>query len=63
VSSNDLTTITRGAYGTATHWNFKLDSAHSDATIVYDATRLDTQWGEAVNASSVTLEPGLLVIK
>ena len=57
ISSNDLTTITRGAFGTATPGTSN-GQAHSDATIVYDATDWNG-WGEAVNASSVSLEPGL----
>ena len=57
VSTNDLTTITRGAYGTATAGTSNGQS-HSDAATVYDATNY-TQWGNAVNASDVTLEPGL----
>ena len=56
ISSNDLTTITRGAYGTAVSGT--TGSAHSDGATVYDATNY-TQWGNAVNASDVTLEPGL----
>ena len=56
VSSNDLTTITRGAYGTAVAGT--TGSAHSDGATVYNATNY-TQWGNAVNASDVTLEPGL----
>jgi hypothetical protein len=56
ISSNDLTTITRGAYGTAVSGT--TGSAHSDGETVYDATNY-TQWGNAVNASDVTLEPGL----
>ena len=51
VSSNDLTGITRGQKGTST-------AAHSDEAIVYNATDY-TGWGEAVNASDLTLEPGL----
>jgi len=57
ISAPDLTTITRGAYGTATPGTSN-GQAHSDATIVYDATDWNG-WGEAVNASSVSLEPGL----
>ena len=57
ISSNDLTGITRGAYGTATPGTSN-GQAHSDATIVYDATDWNG-WGDAVNASSVSLEPGL----
>ena len=56
VSSNDLTTITRGAYGSAVAGT--TGSAHSDGATVYNATNY-TQWGNAVNASDVTLEPGL----
>ena len=56
MSSNDLTTITRGAYGTAVTGT--TGSAHSDGATVYNATNY-TQWGNAVNASDVTLEPGL----
>ena len=51
VSSNDLTGITRGQKGTST-------AAHSDGDIVYNATDY-TGWGDAVNASDLTLEPGL----
>jgi hypothetical protein len=51
VSSNDLTGITRGQKGTST-------AAHSDEAIVYNATDY-TGWGDAVNASDLTLEPGL----
>ena len=57
ISSNDLTTITRGADGTATTGTSNGQS-HSDATTVYNATNY-TGWGEAVNASAVILEPGL----
>ena len=57
VSSPNLTTITRGAYGTATAGTSN-GQAHSDATIVYDATDWNG-WGDAVNASTVSLEPGL----
>jgi hypothetical protein len=51
VSSPNLTTITRGADGTDT-------AAHADGTAVVDATNY-SDWGEAVLASEVTLEPGL----
>jgi hypothetical protein len=51
VSSPDLTTITRGVDGTST-------AAHADGTAVVDATNY-SDWGEAVLASEVTLEPGL----
>ena len=57
ISAPDLTTITRGAYGTATPGTSN-GQAHLDATIVYDATDWNG-WGDAVNASSVSLEPGL----
>ena len=57
VSTNDLTTITRGAYGTATVGTSN-GQTHADATAVYNATNY-TPWGNAVNASDVTLEPGL----
>jgi hypothetical protein len=51
ISSPDLTTITRGVDGTST-------AAHADGTAVVDATNY-SDWGEAVLASEVTLEPGL----
>ena len=51
VSSPNLTTITREADGTST-------AAHADGTAVVDATNY-SDWGEAVLASEVTLEPGL----
>ena len=57
ISLNDLTTITRGAYGTATVGTSN-GQTHADATAVYNATNY-TPWGNAVNASDVTLEPGL----
>ena len=51
VSSPDLTTITREVDGTS-------KAAHADGTAVVDATNY-SDWGEAVLASEVTLEPGL----
>ena len=56
VSTNDLTTCTRGAKGTAVP--VTTGSAHSSLTTVTDAT-LYTGWGSAVAASTVSLEPGL----
>ena len=57
VSTNDLTTITRGAKGTATTGTSN-GQAHGDGTTVSNATTY-TGWGSAVNASNLTLEPGL----
>jgi hypothetical protein len=57
VSTNDLTTITRGANGTATTGTSNGQS-HLTGTTVYNATNY-TGWGDAVNASDITLEPGL----
>ena len=57
VSTNNLTTITRGALGTATTGTSN-GQAHIDGTIVYNASAW-TGYGNAVNASNVTLEPGL----
>jgi hypothetical protein len=51
VSSNDLTTITRGVDGSTR-------GAHADAATVDNATNY-AGWGSAVAASTVTLEPGL----
>ena len=51
VSSPNLTTITREVDGTS-------KAAHADGTAVTDATNF-SDWGEAVLASEVTLEPGL----
>ena len=51
VSSPNLTTITREVDGTS-------KAAHADGTSVVDATNF-SDWGEAVLASEVTLEPGL----
>ena len=57
ISAPDLTGITRGAKGTATTGTSN-GQAHSDATTVFNATTY-TGWGSAVNASNITLEPGL----
>ena len=57
ISTNDLTSITRGADGTATPGTSN-GQVHSTGATVYDATTY-AGWGDAVNASSVTLEPGL----
>ena len=57
VSTNDLTTITRGALGTATAGTSN-GQAHLTGATVYDASTW-TGYGDAVNASTVTLEPGL----
>ena len=51
VSSPNLTGITRNVDGTT-------NAAHNTGTAVVDATNY-TDWGEAVLASEVTLEPGL----
>ena len=52
-----MNTITRGADGTATVGTSN-GQAHSDGTVVDNATDY-TGWGDAVVASTVTLEPGL----
>ena len=57
VAGNELTGITRGALGTATTGTSN-GQAHSDGATVTDATDF-TGWGSAVEASTVTLEPGL----
>ena len=57
VSTNDLTGCTRGAKGTATTGTSN-GQAHGDGTTVSNATTY-TGWGSAVNASNLTLEPGL----
>ena len=57
ISSNDLTGITRGAKGTATAGTSN-GQAHSSGADVQDAS-LWGGWGDAVAASTVTLEPGL----
>ena len=51
VSTNDLTVITRAVDGSDR-------SSHADETVVTDATDY-TGWGSAVEASTVSLEPGL----
>ena len=51
VSTNDLTVITRSVDGSTR-------SSHADETVVTDATDY-TGWGSAVEASTVSLEPGL----
>ena len=51
VSSPNLTGITRNVNGTT-------NASHSTSTAVVDATNY-SDWGEAVLASEVTLEPGL----
>jgi len=57
IAGNELTGITRGALGTATTGTSN-GQAHSDGATVTDATDF-TGWGSAVEASTVTLEPGL----
>ena len=57
VAGNELTGITRGALGTATPCTSN-GQAHSDAATVTNATDF-TGFGSAVEASTVTLEPGL----
>ena len=57
VSTNNLTGCTRGAKGTATAGTSN-GQAHGDGTTVSNATTY-TGWGSAVNASNLTLEPGL----
>jgi len=57
IAGNDLTTCVRGASGTATTGTSN-GQAHSDGTTVSNATNY-TGWGNAVNASNITLEPGL----
>ena len=57
VAGVELTGITRGALGTATTGTSN-GQAHSDGETVTNATDY-AGWGEAVEASSVTLEPGL----
>ena len=56
VSSNDLTGIVRGAKGTAVSGT--TGQAHSDGATVTNATEF-TGWGDAVDAGTITLEPGL----
>ena len=57
VAGNELTGITRGALGTATPGTSN-GQAHSDGATVTNATDF-TGFGSAVEASTVTLEPGL----
>ena len=57
IAGNELTGISRGALGTATTGTIN-GQAHSDGAIVTNATEF-TGWGSAVEASTVTLEPGL----
>ena len=55
--TNTLTGITRGAFGTATTGTSN-GQAHSSGAIVTDATEWGG-WGDAVDAGTITLEPGL----
>jgi len=55
--TNTLTGITRGALGTATAGTSN-GQAHSTGATITNATDF-TGWGEAVEASTVTLEPGI----
>ena len=55
--TNTLTGITRGALGTATTGTSN-GQAHSNGATITNATDF-TGWGDAVEASTVTLEPGL----
>ena len=57
VAGVELTGITRGAFGTAT-FGTSNGQVHSDGAVVTNATNYNG-WGSAVEASSVTLEPGL----
>ena len=57
VAGVELTGITRGADGTAT-FGTSNGQAHSDGETVTNATDY-AGWGSAVEASTVTLEPGL----
>ena len=57
VAGNDLQNITRGALGTATPGTSN-GQAHLSGATAQDATNW-AGWGEAVEASTVTLEPGL----
>ena len=57
IAGNELTGITRGALGTAT-FGTSNGQAHSDGAVVTNATDF-TGFGSAVEASTVTLEPGL----
>jgi len=55
--TNTLTGITRGAFGTATTGTSN-GQAHSNGATVTDATEWGG-WGDAVDAGTITLEPGL----
>jgi hypothetical protein len=55
--TNTLTGITRGAFGTATTGTSN-GQAHSSGATVTDATEWGG-WGDAVDAGTITLEPGL----
>ena len=55
--TNTLTGITRGAFGTAT-FGTSNGQAHSNGATVTNATEWGG-WGEAVDAGTITLEPGL----
>ena len=57
IAGSNLTGCTRGQYGTATTGTIN-GQAHSTLTDVYNATDY-AGWGQAVDASTVTLEPGL----
>tara|TARA_R110000823_G_scaffold77683_2_gene177249 strand:+ start:296 stop:2548 length:2253 start_codon:yes stop_codon:yes gene_type:complete len=57
IAVNELVGITRGAFGTATTGTSN-GQVHNDGAIVTNATDF-SGWGEAVEASTVTLEPGL----
>ena len=57
IAGNELTGISRGALGTATFGTIN-GQVHDDEAIVTNATDF-TGWGNAVEASTVTLEPGL----
>ena len=57
IAGNELTGISRGALGTATFGTIN-GQVHNDGAIVTNATDF-TGWGNAVEASTVTLEPGL----
>ena len=55
--TNTLTGITRGAFGTAT-FGTSNGQAHSSGATVTNATEWGG-WGDAVDAGTITLEPGL----
>jgi hypothetical protein len=58
IAGNELTGISRGALGTTATTGTINGQAHSDGAVVTNATDF-TGWGNAVEASTVTLEPGL----